>query len=48
MGFMNRVARKPVFGVSCQVLHKPGCTTTEDVKRFGILDLGSRGFVLCT
>ena len=22
--------RKPVFGVSDQVLHKPGCTTTEE------------------
>ena len=24
------VLRKPVFGVSDQVLHKPGCTATED------------------
>ena len=26
---MSRVARKPVFGVSSQVRHKAGCTTTE-------------------
>ena len=25
---MNRVMRKPVFGVSDQVRHKPGCSTT--------------------
>ena len=25
------VVRKPVFGVSDQVPHKPGCTVTEDV-----------------
>ena len=24
------VVRKPVFGVSDQVRHKPGCTATED------------------
>ena len=34
--------RKPVFGVSDQVLDKPGCTTTEDGKRLEILDLRSR------
>ena len=27
---MGLVTRKPVFGVSDQVPHKPGCTTTED------------------
>ena len=27
---LSGVARKPVFGVSDQVRHKPGCTTTED------------------
>ena len=27
---MNHVMRKPVFGVSDQVGHKPGCTDTED------------------
>ena len=27
---MGLVVRKPVFGVSDQVTHKPGCTVTED------------------
>ena len=27
---MSRVMRKPVFGVSDLVPHKPGCTATED------------------
>ena len=27
---MSNVVRKPVFGVSDQVRHKPGCTATED------------------
>ena len=27
---MSCVLRKPVFGVSDQVLYKPGCMTTED------------------
>ena len=27
---MSIVVRKPVFGVSDQVRHKSGCTTTED------------------
>ena len=27
---MSLVVRKSVFGVSDQVRHKPGCTTTED------------------
>ena len=43
---MSRVMRKPVFGVSDQVQHKPGCTVTEDGWRLEILDLGSRGIVL--
>ena len=43
---MSLVVRKPVFGVSEQVPHKPGCTATEDVKRPEISDLGSRGIVL--
>ena len=30
MAHMSRVVRKPVFGVSDQVPHKPGCTTTPD------------------
>ena len=32
--------------VSDLVRHKPGCTATEDSKRFEILDLESRGIVL--
>ena len=39
-------ARKPVFGTSDQVRHKPGCTVTEDGYRLEILDLESRGTVL--
>ena len=27
---MSLVVRIPVFGVSDQALHKPGCTTTQD------------------
>ena len=27
---VSLVVRKPVFGVSDQVRHKPGCTVTED------------------
>ena len=27
---MSRDVRKPVFGISDQVRHKPGCTATED------------------
>ena len=38
--------RKPVFGASDQVPHKPGCTTTEDGLRLEISNLGSRGIVL--
>ena len=33
--------RKPVFGVSDQAQHRPGCT--DGGKRFIISDLGSRG-----
>ena len=43
---MSLVVRKPVFGYSDQVRHKPGCTTTEDCWRLETLDLGSRGIVL--
>ena len=43
---MSLVVRKPVFGVSDQVRHKPGCTATEDGYRLEISDLGSRGIVL--
>ena len=38
--------KKPVFGVFDQVLHKLGCTDTEDGRRLEISDLGSRGIVL--
>ena len=27
---MSRITRKPDFGVSDQIRHKPGCTATED------------------
>ena len=30
---MSLIVRKPVFGVSDQVRHKPGCTATEDIAR---------------
>ena len=36
---------KHVIGITVQVRHKLGCTTTEDDKRLEILDLGSRGIV---
>ena len=38
--------RKPVFEVSGQVRHKPGCAVTKDGSRLEIPDLGSRGIVL--
>ena len=41
---MSHFTRKPV-GVSDQVRHKPGCTTTEDDKKLEILGLLSRGVV---
>ena len=41
--------RKSVLGVSEHVRHKPDCTATEDGgERLDILDLGSRGIVLCS
>ena len=40
--------RKPVFGVSDQVQHKPCCTATENGKRLGTSDVESKGFVLST
>ena len=44
----DHVARNPVFGVSDQVRHKPGCTTIEFSLRLELLDLGSRGmYYLC-
>ena len=30
VAYLSLVVRKPVFGVSDQVRHKPGCTTTQD------------------
>ena len=47
---MSRVMRKPIFGVSDQVRHKPACKATEDGWRLEISDLGSRGsglYYLC-
>ena len=44
--YLSLVVRKPVFGVSDQVRHKPGCTATEDAKRLEISHVGSRGIVL--
>ena len=44
---MSLVVRKPVFEVSTQVLHKPGCTVTEHAKMLVISYLGSRG-IDCT
>ena len=38
--------RKPVFGVSDQVRHKPGCAAKEDSKRLEISDLERSGIVL--
>ena len=43
---MSLVVRKPVFGVSDQVRHKPVCTATEDGERLEISDVGSRGIEL--
>ena len=33
----------PIFGVSRQFRHKPGCIATENSKGLEISDLGSRG-----
>ena len=43
---MGHMARKPVFELSNQVLHKLGCTTTEDSWRLEMQNLGSRRIVL--
>ena len=43
---MCREARKPVFGASDQVRHKPAYAATEDGRKLKILDLGRRGIVL--
>ena len=43
---MSLVVRKPVFGISDQVQHKPDCTATDDGERLEISDLDRRGIVL--
>ena len=43
---MSLVVRKPGFGVSDQVRHKPGYTTLEYVLVLEISDLASKGIVL--
>ena len=43
---MSLVPRKPIFGASDQVRHKPGCTASEDGWRLEISYLGRRGIVL--
>ena len=42
---MNRIMRKPVYGVFDKVRHKPGCTTTYDGSTLGILNLDCTIFV---
>ena len=44
---MSRVTRKPVFGVSDQVLHKASCAATEDGERLEIVDVDEL-FYLCS
>ena len=39
-------ARRQIFGVSEQVLHKPTCTITEDCYKLEILDIMIREIVL--
>ena len=41
--YMSRDARKPVFGVSDQVSHKPGCTGKGDSKNLEISDYEEEG-----
>ena len=36
---MSLIVRNLVFGVSDQVLHKPGCTVTEDGERLEISEV---------
>ena len=43
---LSLVMRKPVFGVSDLIQHKPGCAVTEDGQRLEISDLKSRGIVV--
>ena len=44
---MSLVVRKPVFRVSDQVPHKPGCTPTEDGRKLEISDLAEGLYYLC-
>ena len=42
---MNRIVRKPVFGVSDQVRHIPGCTASEkklEAQDFGFTNQSKR------
>ena len=43
---LSLVVRKPVFGASDQIGHKPSCTATEDSLRLEISDLESKGIGL--
>ena len=43
---MSHDVRKPVFGVSDQVPHKPDWAITEDSQGLEISDLESKGIVL--
>ena len=43
---LSRDARKPVFGISDQVRHKPVCAVSENGKKLEISDLGRREIVL--
>ena len=43
---LNLIVRKPVFGVSDQIRHKPGCTIKGDGEMLEISDLASKRIVL--
>ena len=43
---MSHVKRKPAFGVSDQVRHKPACAATEASKRLEISDIETRDIIL--
>ena len=46
--YMSLVVRKPFFGVSDQVQHKPGCTATEDGLRLEISEFRKkRDWTIC-
>ena len=47
--YMSRVMKKPVFGVSDQVRHNPGCSRPQKMaERLEVSDVGSRGNALCS